>query len=336
MKVTRELYGQFLLNTQTNYTGTYLADHTDKLDHNSVYRYLKNEKLTPKLIWEKVKKEITFSNNGYIIFDDVVIIKDHSFKIDGVKKQYSGCKHGLAKGIGIVNCLYFTPESNQYWIIDYRIYDPNKDGKTKLDHMKEMLEMIKFRNIDYSTVLMDTWYATSEIMMIIHKKKKKFYCPIKTNRKVDDKLEFNQGKFQHISAKDLEWSNEELQDGKIVNLKGLSLKLRLFRAVTSSGKTELFVTNDLNQSSANDCQQEIAIRWKIEQFHREEKQITGIGKCECRLNRSQRNHICIAMLVWIRLKKIAYQLNTTVYQVKEQLLRDYMMQQMQNPTFVFF
>ena len=62
MKVTSQLYGQFLLNTQINYTGTYLADHIDGLNHNSIYRYLRNNKLSPKVIWENVKNDIIFSN----------------------------------------------------------------------------------------------------------------------------------------------------------------------------------------------------------------------------------------------------------------------------------
>ena len=335
MKTTRQLYGQFLLNSQINHTGTYMADHIEKLDHNSIYRYLKNEKLSPKILWEHVQDEIILSKNGKIIFDDTVLPKKHSFKIDGVKLQYAGCEHGLVKGICIVNCLYYDPEEDRYWIIDYRIYDPDKDGKSKLDHMKDMLNILEHRNITYNTVLMDTWYATSDMMMLIHKKDKKFYCPIKHNRKVDDKMEFNQGKFQHKSAAELEWTEEELKNGKTVNLKGLNLTLKLFQIILSNGKTELIVTNDLDQDNTDDAQEEVAIRWKIEQFHREEKQLTGIGKCECQLGRSQRNHICIAMLVWIHLQSIAHSLKTTIYQVKHRLLDSYMIQQMRNPDIVF-
>ena len=336
MKVTSQLYGQFLLNTQTNYTGTYLADHVEELDHNSIYRYLKNEKLTPRLIWENVRDNIVFSPNGRIIFDDVVLPKKYSYKIDGAQHQYAGCEKGTVKGIGIVNCLYYNPELDQYWVIDYRLYDKTRDGKTKLDHMEDMLDIADFREISYSIVLMDTWYATSDMMMSIHKRGKTFFCPIKSNRKVDDKLQFDEGKFQHQSANTLEWTQEELVHGKTISLKGLNLTLKLFQIVLATGKTELIVTNDLTQNSTDDCQKETAIRWKIEQFHREEKQVTGIGKCECRINRSQRNHISIAMLVWVRLKEIASRLKTTIYQVKERLLQNYMIQQMKNPSHHFF
>ena len=36
MKVTAQLYGQFLVSSQVNYTGTYLADHLEGLTHDNV------------------------------------------------------------------------------------------------------------------------------------------------------------------------------------------------------------------------------------------------------------------------------------------------------------
>jgi hypothetical protein len=58
------------------------------------------------------------------------------------------------------------------------------------------------------------------------------------------------------------------------------------------------VTNDLSQDSTQDTQEVRGVRWKIEEFHREAKQLTGIESCQCRASRIQRNHIacCIAGL----------------------------------------
>jgi hypothetical protein len=33
-----------------------------------------------------------------------------------------------------------NPDLNKYWILDYRIYDKNTDGKKKTDHALEMIE----------------------------------------------------------------------------------------------------------------------------------------------------------------------------------------------------
>jgi macrodomain Ter protein organizer (MatP/YcbG family) len=68
------------------------------------------------------------------------------------------------------------------------------------------------------------------------------------------------------------------------------------------------------------------------QFHREAKQLTGIERCQCRKARIQRNHIACAVLVWIRLAEIARQTCRTLYQVKHQMLDDFLRQQLKNPT----
>jgi len=90
-------------------------------------------------VWEHVATQIVPTTQGYVVFDDTVLDKQHSFAIDLVRRQYSGNAHGVIKGIGVVTCVYVNPELNEFWFIDYRIYDPAGDGKSKLDHVREML-----------------------------------------------------------------------------------------------------------------------------------------------------------------------------------------------------
>ena len=78
-------------------------------------------------------------------------------------------------------------------------------------------------------------------------------------------------------------------------------------------------------------QQVCKIRWKIEEFHRELKQLTGIESCQCRKARIQRNHIACAILVWLRLKDIAYKTGQTIYQIKYGLFSSYLIQQLKRP-----
>jgi hypothetical protein len=87
----------------------------------------------------------------------------------------------------------------------------------------------------------------------------------------------------------------------------------------------------LTQDSADDTQKVCAIRWKIEQFHWEVKQTTGIESCQCRKARIQRNHIACALLVWTRIKQIADSTTTTVYQLKTGLLSSYLVEQLKSP-----
>jgi hypothetical protein len=121
--------------------------------------------------------------------------------------------------------------------------------------------------------------------------------------------------------------------GKIIKIKTFpqNKKVKLFRVIVSTDKTEYIATNDFTQNSTDDTQQVCAIRWKIEQFHRELKQLTGIESCQCRKARIQRNHIACAMLVWLRLKSLAYKTYQTVYQLKHTLLSNYLIEQLKRP-----
>lgn len=73
MGFTKLDYCQYLLSSQINYTLTNLADHVEKLSHDTINRYLKNEKITPALLWDNVKHQIQVDENAYVIFDDTVI-----------------------------------------------------------------------------------------------------------------------------------------------------------------------------------------------------------------------------------------------------------------------
>ena len=53
--------------------------------------------------------------------------------------------------------MYYNPEIDKYWVIDYRIYQPDQDGKSKIDHLLDMLNnAIYSENTPFSTVLFDT------------------------------------------------------------------------------------------------------------------------------------------------------------------------------------
>jgi len=227
-----------------------------------------------------------------------------------------------------------NPKTENFWVIDYRIFDPETDGLSKLDHVEEMLRSAEHRRMPFRTVLMDSWYATKDLMLLIdgmgEKKKKTFYCPLKSNRQVDDSG--SEHPYQRVDR--LDWSQEELKRGKLIKIKGFPKehKVKLFRVVVHSRRTEWIVTNDLSPDSAHEARKVRGVRWKIEEFHREAKQLTGIEGCQCRTGRIQRNHIACALLVWSRLKELAYQTGRTIYRIKHGLLQDYLIQQLKNPT----
>ena len=325
-------YCQFLIGSQVNYTLTNLAQHLQSWSHDTINRYLRDEVLPPRLLWENAREVMTFDAAAYIVFDDTVLNKEFGPCIEMTRRQWSGNEHQVINGIGLISCLYVHPDG-RCWVLDYRLFDPERDGKTKLDHVAEMLQSLGARQVPFSTVLMDSWYATKDLMLQVDgfrsNSSKIFYCPLKSDRMVDDSG--GARPYRHVST--LEWSERELQEGKLIKVRGFprDYKVKLFRVVVSSHRTEWVVTNDLSQDSTSDAQEVCAFRWKIEEYHREIKQLTGIEQCQCRKARIQRNHIACALLVWMRLKDLAYQKQTTIYQIKRGLLRDYLVQQLKRP-----
>ena len=110
--------------------------------------------------------------------------------------------------------------------------------------------------------------------------------------------------YQRVDS--LIWNATELAQGKCIKIKGFPKdhKVHLFRVTVSTHRTDWIVTNDRTQDSTAATQEACGYRWKIEQLHREGKQVTGLERCQCRKARIQRNHIGCALLVWVRLKDL--------------------------------
>jgi hypothetical protein len=331
MRFTKLDYCQYLLSSPINYTVTNLANHLDGVSHDRINRYLRGEKLTPRLLWDNIALLMQPSENAYVLFDDTVLDKRYSGAIELARRQYSGNEHRVIRGIGLISCVYVNGETGQFWVIDYRLYDPDGDGQSKLDHVAEMLNSVVYsKQLPFTTVLMDSWYATQKLMAQIDQLQKVYYCPLKTNRRVDD----SGGTTSYQRVDELVWSVQELQQGKPIKIRGFpaSKKVKLFRVTVSTNRTDFVVTNDNTQASTDAVQKVCCIRWQIEEFHRGLKQLTGVEACQCRKARIQRNHIACALLVWNRLKMIAYQTGKTVYQIKHGMFSNYLIEQLKYPS----
>lgn len=275
MSFTKLDYCQYLLSSPINYTITNLAAHLASISHDHINRYLRGERLTPRLLWDNVKVLLEPSKHGYIRFDDTVLDKRYSVSIDLTRRQYSaecqrgklpplsllGNEHRVIRGIGLISCVYVNGETGQFWVIDYRVYDPDGDGQSKLDHVAAMLDSVVYsKQLPFTTVLMDTWYATQKLMAQVDQLEKLYYCPLKVNRQVDDS-----GATQPYQRVDeLAWSLEELQTGKLIKVRGFPAhkKVKLFRVTVSTHRTDYVATNDLSQADINVVQDVCDIRWK--------------------------------------------------------------------------
>src|SRR5512137_1777499 len=166
--MTRLAYCQYLLVSQINYTLTNSADHCEAFSHDAINRHLRGDRVTPRALWDAVAGDVVATPQGYILFDDTVLDKGYSHKIELVRRQWSGNEKAVIKGIGAVTCVYVNPETGGFWLIDFRLYDPDGDGKTKLDHVREMLSnVVHHKRLPFQAVLMDSWYAAKALMLFV-------------------------------------------------------------------------------------------------------------------------------------------------------------------------
>lgn len=113
MSFTKLDYCQYLLSSPINYTITNLADPLAGISHDHINRYLRGERLTPRLLWDNVKVLLAPFKNAYLLFDDTVLDKRYSASIDLIRRQYSGNEHRAIRGIGLISCVYVNGETGQ-------------------------------------------------------------------------------------------------------------------------------------------------------------------------------------------------------------------------------
>ena len=323
--VTKKQYVEYLLHTPINYTGSNLANHLEGVSHDAVSDYLAREKATARQVWELAKEIIKDDEKSYLILDDSVQDKRYSRKIDLVKNQYSGAEHGLVTGIGIVNLVHsdgieFTP-------IDYRLYAPMQDGKTKNEHFREMLVKAKTdKGILANIVLFDSWYASVDNLKLIHRMNMQFITTLKANRLISLSKE---GGYIHLE--EIAWTEKQKQYGVQIKLQDVPFHVQLFKLVARDGDIDWVITNCPEKISVGLIQKENKVRWNIETMHRELKQLTGIEKCQARKARSQRNHISYCYQAWFALKRKAEVMEKTVYAVRNELFTEYLKTMLTKP-----
>ena len=324
--ITKRQYIEFLISTPVNYTCSHLAEHLEGVSHDAITDYLQREKLTARGLWDLVQPLLKDSEAAYLLVDDSVQNKQYSHKMELVKKQYSGATHGLVRGIGVVNLVH--SDGADFYPIDYRVYAPEADGKTKNDHFREMVRNAKSdKQIKARTLLFDSWYASVDNLKLIQRLDMFFVTTLKDNRMVSLSKE---GGYIHLQ--DIEWTEQRLTYGLPVKLKEIPFKVQLFKVVAPNGDIEWMITNHPQGTfTTADIQDENAGRWQIEQLHRELKQLTGSEKCECRKARSQRNHLACCYLAWLALKVKASQLGKTLYAVQHDLFSDYLRAELRHP-----
>jgi hypothetical protein len=171
MSFTKLDYCQYLLSSQTNYTLTNMAEHLQSRSHDTINRIPQRAKNScPACSSSRYSRSLGERPESV---PDLRRYRTPAKSFgpstsEVTRKQCSGNEKSVIGGIGVVSSVYdVNPQTERFWVIDYRIFDPDADGKTKLDHLRDMLRSVSHRGVHFETVLMDSWYATKDLMVLI-------------------------------------------------------------------------------------------------------------------------------------------------------------------------
>jgi len=327
-KANKELYSQFLLATFGRHSASWLGELLGrKPAHDTFTRWLKKTKLRPHIIWEHMQGFIQ-KKEGFLILDDTVLDKWYAKDIELVLYQYSGTHHRVVKGIGLTHLVWnsaYNPEEAEHITVDFRIYAPKYDGKTKNQHARDMLESAHERGFTPQVVLMDSWYSAAKTLELISSFGWTFLSALKGNRKLILPKDWNLKPRQYRRVADV-----ATERGLICHLKDYG-QVKIFKIVRKDGDIEYLATNDLTLTSPV-VRSAYARRWKIEEEHRGLKQVTGLEYCQARSQRAQRNHILCSLLAFLALEKWRLETGVSWYEAKQQLIAYALSQYLKQPT----
>lgn len=322
-KVSEYDYIDFLIGTQRVYSCTE-AERVNPQDkgpaHDAYTRQLKRLFPTTERLWEEAQGHVEL-RQGSLIIDDSTLDKHYSRKIELVTRHWSGKHKRVVSGINLVTLLWTDGE--RYIPVDYRLYHKTKDGLTKNDHFRAMLDTAKDRGFQPECILFDSWYASLKNLKLIRSCKWLWLTWLEHNRQVNPDHTDNQPLNQVKLA----------ATGTVVHLKGYGF-IRVFKLVKTDDDIEYWATNDLPMNDLKRLKY-AELAWMIETYHRGIKQFCGIERCQARSETAQRNHIEFALRAFLRLEYHCFVKGVSWFEAKTDIIREAVRTYLANPLYTF-
>ena len=288
-------------------------------------------------LWKNIKSLLRYyenEDNGCIVVDDTFLDKKYTTaNNDVVCWHYDHVQHKMAKGIMMLN-FHYTDDSGisiplgyeiitkteSQWSEQYQKY-VKKSLFTKNEIMRDKLQILHHNNkVKYKYILFDKWFSSlANLVFINDTLKKKFICPIKSNRKIAlTKEDRNKGNYVNISNVDIEACSSRL-----IYLEGYKDPINLIKQVVKNGDDDksvylYLITNDITLN----FQEVLEIykkRWKIEEYHKSLKQNLKIEHSPTKVETSQRNHIHLCVCAFLKLEKLRLNYNMNHFALKEKI-----------------
>jgi putative transposase len=308
-KCTSNDFINFLIATYQSCTCTEASrcfPESESIAHDSVKRLLERQSTHTETLYNEAERLIK-KEEGVLVIDDSTLDKPYSHRIELVTRHWSGKHHRVVQGINLISTIW--TDGSAIVPIDFRVYHPDGDGKTKNNHFRDMVNAAKKRQFKPKCVIFDSWYSSIENLKLIRALEWHWCTRLKSNRLVNPDDSYN----RNVSEIDIP------PEGRVVHLSKYGF-IKVFRIDHSDGDPEFWAT-DVLDASEEDRQNFKKLSWNIEIFHRGIKQCCGIERCQGRKEEVQRGHIFLSLLAFLRLE--SHRLNSTIswYEAKRNIQR---------------
>jgi hypothetical protein len=322
-KVTDEDYINFIIATPRSVTATEAErvqpNSTNAAAHDAFTRLLERLEPDSKTLWEEAKSQIDL-NNGVLVLDDSTLEKPYSPFNAVVYRHWSGKQGEVVEGINLITLLW--TDGARCVPVDYRVFNKDRDGKTKNDHFSEMLLEAFERGFNPDLVCFDSWYASIENLKLCRALGWHFLTRLKSNRQI----RFGKERLQPVSEAGL------CGGGTVCWLKGFG-EIKVFRVIATNGAAEYWATS-LFQMTEPERERFALFAWRIEMYHRALKQQCLIERAQCRRSRPVLNHIGLCIRAFVRLESHCYREKMSWFEAKTSIIRDAVRAYLSNPRYL--
>ena len=263
------------------------------------------------------RKSISIEAFSFLMIE--ALEKPYSKRNDLVYRHWSGKQKEVVSGINLITLLW--TEGDRAVPVDYRVFDKDRDRKTKNDHFSEMLMQAHNRDFNPQMVCFDSWYASSENLKLCRGLGWHFLTRLKSNRLVNP----DRTGLQAVSEVEIP------DEGRVVWLKDFGL-VRVFRIAAIDGAREHWATSQMELSELERVKY-ASFSWQIEQYHRGIKQFCLIERGQMRRRQPWLNHIGLCLRAFLRIESHCYKTGISWFEAKNSIIREAVRAYLANPLY---
>jgi hypothetical protein len=338
-----DIYTDYLISSTGQTSATNLSRLLDNaISHDSITRFLNKNEFDSKALWQSVKPLVRQHEHmeACLVFDDCIIEKAYTDENPLICWHWDHSKKRNIKGINLLSAFYVCQKDADsepiripvmfelilktvFYFDEKKQKECRKSAVTKNELMQSMINQCIHNQLIFKYILADSWFASTDNMHFIEKKKKFFIFEIQDNRLcvlAEDHKDKPAKKSQWINIKSL---NIPDNTPTLVWFKDMDFPVLVTKQIFKNEENQqvgvrFLVSNDLSLSH-DDFARLYKKRWSIEEYHKSLKQNVGIAKSPTRTLITQTNHVYCAIWAYVKLEKLKLSSKLNHFEIKAKI-----------------